>query len=64
MSAPDQPEVTLAQAMKNLRNNLPALLDGVRLEAQIQRERFLALKREGFTDQQALELCKAAKGFA
>jgi hypothetical protein len=53
-------QVTLAQAVKNLRDNLPALLEMEEINARITRRKFVALQAQGFSEQQALELCKRA----
>lgn len=59
MSDPNErSQVTLAQAVKKLRDNLPALLEMEQLHARLTRNKFLALVQQGFTEQQALELCK------
>jgi hypothetical protein len=48
-----------AEAVRHLRENLPALMDHVALMATLHRAKFNALKAEGFTDEQALELCRS-----
>lgn len=48
-----------AEAVRQLRANLPALMDHAVLVAELQRVKFDALKSQGFTDAQALELCKS-----
>lgn len=53
----DQSKVSLAQNVKEMRENLPALMDYAILQAKLYRARFDALKAVGFTDAQALELC-------
>lgn len=58
MSASDQKQVQVAMEIKNLKDNLPALLEFHRLQAKIAREKFLALIKEGFTEEQALKLCQ------
>lgn len=54
----EQERAALAQAVRNLRENLPALFELETLQAQITRKKFLALVAEGFSEQQALELCR------
>lgn len=54
----ERSQVTMAQAVKNLRENLPALLEYDALQARMTRNKFLQLVASGFTEQQALELCK------
>jgi len=48
----------LAQAVKNLRDNLPAFLELAKLQAVQMRAKYLALIDAGFDAAQALELCK------
>jgi hypothetical protein len=48
-----------AEAVRNLRANLPVLVEHVALMAALHRAKFNALKAEGFTDEQALELCRS-----
>lgn len=48
----------MAALVENLRRNLPQLLEHAALIAQFRRAYFLALVKEGFTNEQALELCK------
>lgn len=50
--------VSLAQAVKTLRDNLPAMIEMEQLQARITRSKFLALVAHGFTEEQALILCK------
>jgi hypothetical protein len=54
----DANRVSLAQAVRNLRENLPALLEMEDLQAKLSRKKFLCLVAEGFTETQALELCR------
>lgn len=51
----------IAQDMKMLQNNMPALIDAARLQARLTRVRYLALVAEGFTETQALQLCFPAQ---
>lgn len=41
-----------------MRRNLPAMLEMLAIDAQMRRAKYNALIKEGFSDQQALELCK------
>lgn len=50
--------LNIAQIVKNLRENLIAHLEFQELTAQITRKKFLSLRAQGFTEQQAIELCK------
>jgi hypothetical protein len=52
----------LAAAVRAMRENLPALLEYIAIDAQFTRARFLALKKEGFTDAQAVELARKSLG--
>lgn len=52
----------LATAVKELQQNMPAMLDHLRLRAFLQRHHFNELRNQGFTEVQALELCKSAPG--
>jgi len=54
----DKKRVDLAQAVKHLQENLPALLEIEDLNAKVAWRKFTALRAEGFDAQQALELCR------
>lgn len=53
----EEDRVSLAQNVRTLRENLPALLELAGINAQLTRAKFLALVKEGFTEGQALDLC-------
>ena len=55
---PPMPQVQIAQSMRQMKDNLPALLELQEIESKLLRRKFLSLLREGFTDAQALELIK------
>lgn len=54
----EKEDVSMALIVRRMREQLPATLEFERLRAKLVRERFLALKLAGFTDAEALELCK------
>ncbi len=56
----DKEHAALALSIRNLRENLPALMELKQIDAKLARVKFLALVQEGFTEQQALELCKGS----
>lgn len=51
-------QLELAQIVVRMRENLPAFLEYEELQAKVKRKKYLSLVNEGFTEQQALELCK------
>jgi len=55
---PTKPNEMLA-SVASLRRNLPAFLEHAAIVAAIKRSYYNALIKEGFSEQQALELCKA-----
>lgn len=52
------PNVT-ADAVRRLRAELPVLMEHMAMMAELQKAKFDALKRNGFSDDHALELCKS-----
>ena len=54
----DKHKADFAQAIKHMRENMLAMLEFENLNAKRLRKKFLALQAEGFTVDQALELCK------
>ena len=57
----DNEQVSFAQAVKRIREYLPAMLELIQIEAKQTRAKFIALRNEGFTAVEALELCKGQK---
>jgi ribosomal protein L19E len=53
----DNDKVSFAQAVKHLRENLPATIEYATIQAKTYRAKYLACVKEGFTEVQALELC-------
>lgn len=55
-------QLALAQAVKTLKDNMPAMLEMAQLQAKIARERYMALVAAGFTEDQAIKLCATSIG--
>lgn len=47
-----------AEALRRMSEDFPHLVASVKFIAKLQREKFLALKSEGFTNEEAIELSK------
>lgn len=58
MSDDDKPRVALAQLVRDMRDNIAAHIEYSQIQARITRAKYLALVKEGFTEAQALQLCK------
>lgn len=54
----DKERAERAQAMRMLAEEWPALVESFAISARIARAKYLAFVKEGFTEAQALELCK------
>lgn len=64
----DKPKVTVIpggsnpnevkEALRNIRSNLQLHLEYIQITAKMHKTKYDALIKEGFTDAQALELCK------
>lgn len=54
----DKTRVAIAQAVKELKENMPAMLEHIILTARLTKAKYDALIKEGFTKEQAIELCK------
>jgi DNA topoisomerase IB len=62
MASNEKSQVEFAQAIANLRDNLPAMMEFQRLNAKVIRAKYVALIGEGFSEQQALQLCGGEHG--
>ena len=51
-------KVKQAQELKSLRENMPAIVEGLAFGAALTRARFLELRKQGFTESEAIFLCK------
>lgn len=54
----DKNRVKMAKAVRELLDNWPAHLEFIRFQAKETRARYVALMAEGFTESQAIDLCK------
>jgi len=54
----DKQKVTLAQSVRELRENIPAMIELTKLNAQITRVKYLSLVEQGFSTDQAHKLCQ------
>ena len=53
----EQTKVAIELAIKSMRDTWPLQLDMIKLKAEIAFGRYTQLKKAGFTEAQALELC-------
>lgn len=58
MSDDDKNQAAIAMGVKALRDNILAHIEFEQITARLTRAKFLALVGAGFTEQQALDLCK------
>lgn len=49
----------LADAVRELIEAAPHIMQKMEVDAQLHRAKYLALQKEGFTNKEALELCKS-----
>lgn len=54
----DKSRVELAQLVRRVREDIAAHIEMNQLQARITRAKYVALVKEGFSEAQALELCK------
>lgn len=48
----------LKQAVRTIRDIMPDYIEYLKIDAQLRREKFKALIEQGWTEDQAVELCK------
>lgn len=53
----------LRESLADMREQMPVLLEYVVLTAQLTKAKYNALRMEGFTEKQAIELCRSDTGF-
>lgn len=49
------------QRIRTLKSLIPTMIEEYEVNARLKREKFIALKREGFTEEQAMEIIIAGK---
>lgn len=54
----EKEQFDIAQAVKNMRDNLPAMLEHAEIKAAVTYKQYTAYRAQGFTEAQAIELCK------
>ena len=55
----DNLNMKMAMDVKQMMERVPAMLDFVAYQAKLTRKKYLSLVESGFTEAQALELCKS-----
>jgi len=53
----DKP-LSLLESLREMQKSMPMYLELIKIQAELKRVKFLELKNQGFTDDQAIELCK------
>lgn len=53
----DNPKSSI-ELLREMQQNLPMILEAIKIQSEMLRYKFLELKKQGFTDAEALELCK------
>jgi hypothetical protein len=48
----------IAESLRKMKESLPVVVEYIVLSVELTRKKFDELKKQGFTDGQALELCK------
>lgn len=54
----DKERVNLAQLIRNIRDEMPMQIELQQVHARLTKAKYDALVREGFTPEQAIQLCK------
>ena len=54
----DKERSAIAVALKNIKENIPALFEMAQLDARLKFQKYNEFIKVGFTPEQALELCK------
>lgn len=47
------------EGLRIMREQMPVMMEFFEIQAKLRRAKFDALKKEGFTDEQAVEFCRA-----
>lgn len=57
----ERSQANMAQSLKNMKDNWPMLVEIEQRLAALTRVKFLSLVKEGFTESQAMDLCRTWK---
>ncbi len=59
MNDEDKSRVNMAQLVRDMKENMPALIEFEQLQARKTRAKYLSLIEHGFNEAQAIQLCKS-----